>query len=485
MKIPKIAMVALMAATLAGSAYGQTTIRIAGSTAFRAAAIAGVASLLQTGYTYAYNGSGSPTLAGAAGAGAAIFSGTTYDGNNPVVIKAFWTGSVSGCSDVVSGRAIQGFLSNSDLPSSAGGAIGSGTDAVAAKVDIAFSDASAGADALALQLANSAGKTLKSTIQSAVNGGTLIEAGTQGQPAQAVITFVWTAMAEKSGGALPFTNINQEQAATLVKNGFVPVSTYTGSMTDTNNYLLLFGRNEDSGSRVNAFAEAQTGFGQSCVQWYPSFTATNAMTNPSTSIDSYSDNNTTVLEGGTGAVLSSMVPWPTGWTLNTNTTVAWTGAANNGHSGYIKGSQVADFLSSQNPVTGVNVTVSAGYSTGSVYPVGYLGTSDSYAAHVSPGSAPILTYNGVAYSQAAVELGEYTFWGYEHCYYLSSNLTPSSVGQTFANDLADGVYLTYADTDSVSTPGSLMQSTSSQYTAGVLLSGMLTSRGGEGGYLSY
>ena len=80
------------------------------------------------------------------------------------------------------------------------------------------------------------------------------------------------------------------------------------------------------------------------------------------------------------------------------------------------------------------------------------------------GNAKELTYNGVAYTTAAVQNGQYTFWAYEH---LAFNTSASAPIQTFAENLAAQI----KDVDAS--------------TSGIILSSMNVSRTSDGGSVGY
>jgi len=146
-----------------------------------------------------------------------------------------------------------------------------------------------------------------------------------------------------------------------------------------------------------------------------------------------------------GSGLTSFKLWPSNWGIGGESTLAW---GSSGHSGYNGGGDVAAIIGTPNPVTyssfsSVPVSAQPSGVSGSsqIYFVGYLGTSDAATAVTDGGRA--LSYNGVAYSAAAVEDGQYGFWGYEHMYYLTS-ATGSQVAigssQAAADALADTIY---------------------------------------------
>ena len=94
-------------------------------------------------------------------------------------------------------------------------------------------------------------------------------------------------------------------------------------------------------------------------------------------------------------------------------------------------------------------------TAGAVYFVGYIGVADTGAGYVTPGSSPskvahgtTLTYNGVQYSPANVVSGLYSFWSYEHMYYLTSGTGAIGAAKNFVDGLANSIAGTYAVYDS-------------------------------------
>src|SRR5579871_2716472 len=92
-----VALLGLVLA-FAGTASAQTTIRIAGSTAYRPSVVAAIMSVLDSGFTF--NATGTNVYS----AGAQTFVGQLNQGNpatDPsVVIQCFWTGSLAGVYDL-------------------------------------------------------------------------------------------------------------------------------------------------------------------------------------------------------------------------------------------------------------------------------------------------------------------------------------------------------------------------------------------------
>jgi hypothetical protein len=280
----------------------------------------------------------------------------------------------------------------------------------------------------------------------------------------------------------PISSITQENAESLIHSGYLPVMAITASTANQYDYLFLIGRNEDSGSRLNVYAEAQAGVGQAAVQWMPSYTGSPASYTDAGASAAYisTTGSNVVYDGGTTATLAGLQKWPANWALNTNTTISWTTA---GHSGFVSGGEVASALEAINPITSGSISITSGPTTPSkVYVIGYVGTADANSALTTGTSATNngateLKYNGTLYSQAAVKNGAYSLWGYEHALYNSS--LESGDKLQAIDDIADTVYQTTASYNSSLTP------VTDRTAAGIIEdSTVLFSRGKEGGVIT-
>jgi len=217
--------------------------------------------------------------------------------------------------------------------------------------------------------------------------------------------------AASSGAYERFTNFTQQQGPLLLVNGAVPLSQFTGNTADSAINVVLVGRNSDSGTRLGAEAETQSGFFQILEDnYYPTITA--------------------------GSV---------------------TAMIDNGDAGQSSGGNIA---------TALKTPITSGVKVGGkpFIMVGYLGKSDKNTA--TTGGAVELTYNGVSYTDTAVEAGQYTFWTYEHTYYLPT--------------IGAGVQL-----DAINAFASQMQNTDATQSGIILTSMGTTSRQIEGGVVTH
>src|SRR5262245_53252449 len=116
MNILKASVASLVAVVFAQSAFADVTIRITGSSAFRAAthtAIKNLMDLSGTNNDYAYNGTNFTV------ANFAIFRGTIQGIPGTVTIKTSWSGSVAGVRDLVTSNPVS-FLPDATGVSAAG-----------------------------------------------------------------------------------------------------------------------------------------------------------------------------------------------------------------------------------------------------------------------------------------------------------------------------------------------------------------------------
>jgi len=358
MKVPKILMAGLLALSTAAIVNAQTTIRITGSTAFRAGTMQAIGDILQPGYTVGYSGSSLP------GASQAIFTGTTYatNGGIGVIIKCSWSGSVGGVLTVSQHIPVTTWLVNS---TPAGGSAPANYDPPTVP-DVCMSD---------VFQASTPFPTPKLTDQ--IVG---------------IVPFKWV---RNNGSVSTLANMTPQLAISLYTGtGRLPLALFNGNNSDEGTNVFALGRNADSGTRLTAFAETGVGVLNNVHQYYPL-------------------NGATIIKSGGTLIVTGQELVPQNDIVNGITYPA-------GDSGYNSGGDLAAAMKS----TGSFAAVGGYYVT-------YLGLPDAYTAE--NGGATDMTYNGVAYSPAAVEEGQYTFWGYEHLDYLS---TYGGNGKTVADALA-------------------------------------------------
>ena len=368
----------LAALAIAGSASAQTiTIRITGSTAYRGQTHNAIGHILNTGYVFGYAG----TSLGKAGQ--AEFQGTTIVGNIPVDIKTSWSGSVGGVQTLANNLTVSTWLASTNLTTGGTASLTGPYDA-ATTADIAMSDSFQGSTAF----------TSPALVSKVVG----------------VVPFQWV---RNNGAPATIGNVTSLLAQILLGTGQIPLSQVTGLNADEGVLVTALGRDEDSGTRLDAFAESGFGIFTPPFQYQPTIVA-NAVT--------------------------GVAPWPVN-TVNGTTYPL-------GHSGYSSGGTLAAAMGATGSLAG-----SGGWF------ITYLSTGDAATA-VGLGAAT-LNYNGVPYSLAAVQEGQYTFWSYEQIMYRSSL---AGNGKTVADQIGTKIH----DTD-----------------AAVLLGGMQVGRTVEGGAVTF
>jgi len=325
MKIKASLMATAASMAFVASSSAQAIIDISGSTAGRSTVDATIKAAL-TGETVAwYNASSTKNTTSSSSCDGAIYKGGTMligGVATPVTVRTFWAGSASGVNYVSNQIQLDNkFLATSITPGGIeleGAAIVLAPASADTVSEFGFSDVKQSAT------------PYQSTLLSEVGE----------EESVYVIPFRFVASA-----SCTFTNITSQQAvAHFTKGGTTKLGLFTGGTETTLVYAM--GRDNDSGTRITAFAETGAGV----------FTLASQYTGTVTS-----------------GVLGSMV--------------------NVGDGGYASGGDLASRLG----------------GTGTLA-VGYLGLSDATTAITA--GAKALTYNGVAFSNAAVQNGSYTFWSY-------------------------------------------------------------------------
>jgi hypothetical protein len=360
-------MAGLASLAIASTSLAQTTntIRITGSTAYRASVYAAIGHILNPGYVYGYTGSS------ASGAGQAEFRGTTISGSYPVDIKTSFSGSVGGIQTVTQNLLLTNWLNSSSLavgPYPSGGTSGlTGPYDAPTAADVTMSD----------------------SFQSS----TLFPSPALSGPLNAygIVGVVPFEICRNAGSPSSISNVTGLVMQALLSDGNIPMSQFTGNSNDESTVVYALGRDEDSGTRLETFAE--TGFGIFSIpsQWEPVISGT----------------------PGPGGTVTGIIPYPAD-TVNGIPYPA-------GQAGYNSGGSLASAM---------NTPGSFGAFTG--YCIAYLGIND--ANTISLGAS--CTFNGVYYSTNALAEGQYTLWSYEHMYYRSTfNGTPATIVQQLANQI--------------------------------------------------
>jgi hypothetical protein len=422
MKFKNIVLTTAAALLMAGTASAQIKIYVTGSTAFRGAAVNEIGHTLAGTVSVAYDGNTSGVTS-SGNANAVTWTGGNI-GGTAVTIKASWSGSGAGVQTVAGAPS----FNVNFLPDGASGSTNSDPRSganphEAAAPDIAFSDI--------YQVST----FFNGTFQS-VSYSPLVE------NLVGAVTFKWVASTGfpigTGTGQKSSYSVTPQLAQALLTVGAIPLSGFTGNNGDQLVGIYATGRNPDSGTRGTTFAESGVGVFTFVQQYKPTISGTTA----------------------------------TALTLYPVETINGVSTSQPGNSGESSGSSLRAYL---------NLTLTAAaYKTfdgtqTNGYLLTYLGVSDAnttIGAATNP--AVELGYNGVYFSQAAVEQGQYTFWGYEHEYWKST-LGTGAVGST-----NDPVKLTFAQ----NLRNNIKAETSAQLSPNVALGDMTVQRTIDGGNIT-
>jgi len=382
MKLVKFLAAGLLAVSFAATASAQTKIYITGSTAFRAATNTAILGTLAGTVTTASDNSNLSK------ANAVTYSGGNI-GGTAVTIKTSWSGSASGI-QTVAGNTAAAFTVKF-LPV---GATGSANVDPRAQTNPALFEAARPDIAMADNLQTSTlfngtflGKTYVSLTDNTVG----------------VVPFEFVA----SNGFPTGVSMNPGFTQYLYGGiGAAPLALLTGSTGDQHKIVYAGGRDPDSGTRINFAAESGVGVFGGVQQYQPTIS-----TGHITALNLYA---ATTINGVPVAA---------------------------GNSGESSGGSLAGFL---NNVLDAGAYQTADGSATAGYLIAYLGISDANSA-LTAGTNPAvaMNWNGVPYTVAAAEQGQYTFWGYEHLDYRSDLGNGTTGGpvekKNFANALVSTI----------------------------------------------
>ncbi|MHA3772470.1 hypothetical protein ACXR0O_13125 [Verrucomicrobiota bacterium sgz303538] len=436
MNILKASVASIVAVVFAQSAFADVTIRITGSSAFRAAthnAIKNVMDLSGTNNGYAYQGTNFT------GSNFAIFKGTIQGIPGTVTVKTSWSGSVAGLRDVVQSKPVA-FLPDSTPVSSGGTQNASTTSNESVIPDVAMSDTFQGST-----------KYTSTTLVDDIVG---------------IIPFAWVASKDAPAS---LTNITSQLARGLYKNGNASAALFTNNNADASDLpagttVYAAGRDPFSGTRLTAFAESGIGVNTVVAQYEPSTVSSNTVTeirltlaNPTENVD-VGDNGY-----ASGGNLADILRYSTPSVKDTNTgetnkkicfvgylgetdaarAVYGTGSAvtgtNAGNARYLSYNGVSAFggvaatFTNASVANGSTTVTTTGSTAGLIVGQAVRGTgtnggfipSNATIASITNGttftiSSPatgtgtVATVSVSTLLPEAIRNGAYTFWGYEH-----------------------------------------------------------------------
>ncbi|HTB81761.1 MAG TPA: hypothetical protein VK717_12830 [Opitutaceae bacterium] len=365
MKRFKLITAGSLALAFASMASAQTFVKLTGSTAYRKATYDAIVKSLNTPKGAAIGG----TTADFTGDAQAVITGTLKSGpsaGQAVVIQTAFGGSVGGLNVLTHGLTTIPGTSFDSLHTWI-----SSTTNTLTPLTVNGDGTISGATILTsanFEGASTADTSMSDSFQSSSPFPTpsLLEENPAGNGV-GVVQFFWVKGLQSpdvpAGSYNALTNISPLQAQLLLAAGELPLSLFTGVASDSSVDVILLGRNNDSGTRLDAEAEPGYGFGQLENQYQT-----------------------------VGSPITSLV--------------------NVGDNGYASGGTLA---------TALKTSITAGTVDDAGNPfilVGYLGKSDKNTAVAGGGVA--LKYAGFDGTvDTNIENGQYTFWAYEHAYYKS------------------------------------------------------------------
>lgn len=506
-------MVATAAAiTFATPAFADVTVRVTGSTAFRAATNAAINNVfLQAGNsltTYGYAGTST------SGASFAVWKGTISGIAGNVFVKTAFQGSTGGVQTLDQNKTRSDW--GADTWS---GASQTGTDGTTLTADVSATDSFQAATIYTAGAGSNGG--LNPLVDKAIG----------------VVGFAWVkGNAASTGGvsgAVPpagsWTNMTSLNARSFL-GGKTSLQLFTGNVADNTKFAIAQGRDEDSGTRLEAFAVSGFGTTTKPLQYESNYTASPTAVSRVFVSNSggagYTSAPTVTITGpgGSGATATALINAGKvyGFTL-TNGGSGYTGALtatlNNtgtgfttaatarairgpyiaphqpqivlgdfqaiGTSGYASGGTLATQVNNVASLTTPTYTslgiVDGTIPVGSFYPCSYMGKSDVAAVNAGKNA---LSYDGVFYlgdgtglngteHPEVIQNGQYSFWSFAHLMYRAS-----------AAYYPGGTTDSYADKVTVADKIALEARTNTAGLSGVTIGSMTVTRATDGGSIT-
>ena len=412
MKLLKTLSAASLALALVSSANAASyTVHICGSSAFRKAVHAAIIHALTSPVA-----NWKDTTKNLGSCSQAVFQGTIS--SDTYTVETSWSGSASGVYALTSGTTISGWMTSANSMASVSATTSQGA--------VSFTTTATGIASPTTETA-AADLAMSDVFQTT----TIFTSPTLNDQKVGVVPFYWV---RSKGSNSRITNISPNQIRGLLSGGTtgggVVTAQLTGSTLDEAGWTVVIGRDEDSGTRITAFAEGGFGANTLAGQYKPTISS---------------------------GVITDLAPWP----ANTVNNIAYPVGDSGESSGGTLAADVSNTLSSSNSVGATDI-------------VTYLGESD--AATAVSGGCTYLTFNGVTFGAGAgyssgstvfyktIQDGQYTFWSYEHLYSKSGISTPI---KTFR----DALYTQIHDNDAIGT--------------GVRMGDMNVNRSVEGGVISW
>lgn len=443
-------MASAVAVALATPAFADVTVRITGSTAFRAATNHAISNV----FAAAGNSLTKHGYAGASDAGAniAVWRGTISGIAGTVIVKSSFQGSTGGIQTLDQNKTRSDW--GQDTWS---GSAQTGTDGTTVTADVAAGDS-----------------FQASTIY---NSTTLVD------KVVGVIGFVWLkgGAAQGTGSTPPagsWTNMTSLNARSFL-GGKTSLQIFTGNTADAGQFAVAQGRDEDSGTRLETFAVSGFGTLSKPLQYESNYTAGSTVVSrvfvANNGGAGYTSAPTVTFSasGGSGAAATALINagkvvgftvtnGGSGYTANptvtfNNTGTGFTATATArtirgpylaphspqtvlgdfqaiGTSGYASGGTLAGQVNNPASLTTPVYTslglVDSTLPNGTFYPTSYMGKSDNASVN---GGKNALSYDGVFYigdgtganateHADVIQNGTYSFWSFSHIYYRSTDV---------------------------------------------------------------
>ena len=488
-------------------AFADVTVRITGSTAFRAAANQAITNVFgQVGNSltsYGYAGTSS------SGASFAVWKGTISGISGNVYVKTAFQGSTGGIQTIDQNKT------RSDWGASTwSGASQTGTDGTTITADVAATDSFQAASIYTAGAGSNGG--LNPLVDKAI--GVIGFAFVKGTAAQG------TGSTPPAGSWTNMTSLN----ARSFLGGKTSLQLFTGNTLDKNKFAIAQGRDEDSGTRLETFAVSGFGTTTKPLQYESNYTASSTVVSrlfvSNSGGTGYTSAPTVSFSGGggTGAAATALINAGkvygftitnagSGYTGNPTVALAGGGFSSAATARAIRGPYIAphspqivlgDFqaigtsgyasggtLSTQvNNVASLTTTTysSLGLADGTIpvgsfYPCSYMGKSDVAAVN---GGKNALSYDGVFYlgngdgsstteHPEVIQNGQYSFWSFAHLMYRAS-----------ASYYPGGTTDSYADKVTVADKIALEARTNTAGLSGVTIGSMTVSRATAGGAIT-
>ena len=209
-------------------------------------------------------------------------------------------------------------------------------------------------------------------------------------------------MASPGAAAKGLTAVTTEQIQNLYEHGALPLAYFTGRNSDEG--TLVYGLTRDKGSGARLTFQAFTGIGVSTALHTYDPTVTGATADTQTGNFAKGTISSTIRQWNPGNISSLNI-----YDLNT------------GDAGYAKFSDTTQ--------TALLAAITSTPPTGALF-IAYFNSTDGGEAVAN--GAEVLSYNGVTQSTAAIQEGQYGFWGYQ---WLDTPSTLTSQATTVSNAL--------------------------------------------------